>query len=744
MAFARAVKSLDGRWRFQPLEDHLRGVAERSGLFAKCFGASEVAFVTGLWHDLGKYAEDFQRYLLVANGLDAEREDASEEAAAGRVDHSGAGAVHALDHLGAVGKIVAQLIAAHHHGLYDAEALVQRLQRVRDSGRLAAVERVHPPREVVDQPVPRFPGVPGAGTEPLAYSLWLRLLFSCLVDADVLDSESFCDPEAARLRGEAAQLAELKVLFDQHMAEVAQRSPDRPINAIRRTVLEQCRKAATLKSGLFTLSVPTGGGKTLSSMAFALEHAEQHGFQRVIYVIPYTSIIEQTADVFRSIFGEAVVEHHSNLDSKRETQRSRLASENWDAPIIVTTNVQFFESLFAARTSRCRKLHNILRSVVVLDEAQLLPPDFMQPIVDCLRLLSTHYPVSVVLSTATQPALASRQHFGSAFRGLDSAHEIIADPDALFRQLERVEVHLPSDLSQPESWDTIAERLAQETCVLAIVNRRADARALHERLHEGTVHLSALMCGAHRSDVIKRIRRLLLERREGSAQPLRVVSTQLVEAGVDLDFPVVFRAMAGLDSIAQAAGRCNREGSLSIGRVEVFVPPKPAPAGLLRIGEQACRSVLQGVEAHSLTRTMFKHYFDAFYRDCDLDHHEIVSLLRADNSGGVVGLETAASRFRLIDTLQTGVLVPYRSSADDQRFESLIGLLRKEGPKGFLMRRLQRFVVNLPPWEFEPLRNAGDVEELYPGVWVLVASAQYDDTLGLLPDGKTVVDALVV
>jgi CRISPR-associated endonuclease/helicase Cas3 len=740
MAFARAVPGRDGGWRFQPLEEHLANVAGRAGASARSFGAEAIAELAGRWHDLGKYAADFQAYLLDANGI--EREEASSEGVGKRVDHSSAGALHAMATLGAHGSILAQLIAAHHAGLYDAEVLKQRLAGARQARRLEAALDGSPPAGVFAVPAAPPIRVPG-GAAPGAYALWLRMLFSCLVDADVLDSEAFSNPERARARGSYAPLAQLKPAFDHHMAQFV---PDTPVRRLRAEVLADCRRAAAARPGLFTLTVPTGGGKTLASMAFALEHALQHGLRRVIYVIPYTSIIEQTADVFRSIFGDNVVEHHSNLEGQSDGTRARLASENWDAPIIVTTNVQFFESLFASRTRRCRKLHNILESVVVLDEAQLLPPAFLQPIVDMLRLLTANYGISAALSTATQPVLASREHFGSEFRGLDDAREIVPDPDRLYRELQRVEVRLPTDLGTAATWAEIAEQVASHDEVLAIVNRRADARDLHQLLPLDTLHLSALMCGAHRSDAIAEIKRRLQARRDDPRQPpLRVVSTQLVEAGVDLDFATVFRALAGLDSIAQAAGRCNREGRRSRGLLQVFVPPKPAPAGLLRIGAQACVSVLYGHQGDPLDRALFSRYFTTLYRDCNLDERDIAGLLKPDPSGGVVGLRTAAERFRLIDDQQVPVLVPYRGGPDDDRFRGLIAALRQsQGPDFGLLRKLQRYTVNLPPWEISRLRDTSSIEELFPDVWMLVSEAQYDPLLGLLVDAAPRPAGLVI
>lgn len=734
MVYARAIRAAGGELKFQTLEDHLQGVATRAKGFAAAFGCEAWGELAGRWHDIGKYAADFQRYLLEANGIEVDHEDAG-IGDSGRVDHSAAGALHALSHLGQLAALIAHPIAAHHAGLYDASDLEARLERARTAGRLQAALVGAPPAHVLDSTAPAPPMIPGAhAKEPLAYATWLRLLFSCLVDADVLDSEAFGDPAASRLRSAYPTLGELKPRFDAHMARF---TADSPVKQLRAQILADCRERAACAPGLFSLTVPTGGGKTLSSMAFALEHAQRHGFKRVIYVIPYTSIIEQTADVFRGIFGEAVVEHHSNFEvqneSSRETQRSRLATENWDAPIIVTTNVQFFESLFAARTSRCRKLHNILDSVVILDEAQMLPPPFLLPITQVLRLLSQHYRTSIVLCTATQPALSERRSFGQHFRGLPEPTELVADREALYRQLKRVRVELPEDLSIGTDWPELAERISAHVCVLVIVNSRADAQALHALLPTGSLHLSGRMCGAHRSELIQQIRQRLQARREGhDTAALRVVSTSLIEAGVDVDFPVVYRALAGLDSIAQAAGRCNREGLLAeLGRVIVFVPMKPAPPGLQRMGAQACVGVLKQAEGDPLQPALFTRYFQSLYSDCALDQHDIVGLLKAQN----LQLRTAAERFKLIDDGQQAILVPYQSHAEDARYAAARAALMAQQGQGSALRRLQRFTVNVNPRDFQRLQHSHEVHELFPGVWELVSPTQYDAVLGLRLDG---------
>lgn len=725
-----------GEWCKHLLDDHLRDVARIAADFAADFDSCDWASIAGLWHDLGKYSTEFQCYIRLVSGYDAHIE------APGRVDHSTAGAIHAMRQFGAHGRILAYLIAGHHAGLADwsaagtgAKALSVRLDAAQDY-LLDRIPAQAIPAEIFSQAKPTTR--PRGGSDAL--HLWLRMLFSCLIDADRLDTETFMDGP----RSAYGDIAGLIADFDKYMAAFAASADNTPVNDIRADILRQCRDKAELAPGLFSLTVPTGGGKTLSGMAFALRHAVQHKKQRIIYVIPYTSIIEQTAGTFRDIFGNNVIEHHANLDPDKEDARSHLATENWDAPIIVTTNVQFFESLFAARTSRCRKLHNIVNSVVVLDEAQLLPPEFLQPITDVMNQLARHYGVTFVLSTATQPALGSFQSFGGQpFRGLDNVREIMDNPDALYQALRRVEVVVPTDLQTPRDWQSIADELVWYPSVLCVVSRRDDARELHRLMTvkedgKDTLHLSALMCGEHRSKVIEDIK-VRLKRGE----PVRVISTQLVEAGVDVDFPVVYRALAGLDSIAQAAGRCNREGKQNgLGRVVVFVPLKPAPPGLLRQAAQISVSLLSGRESNVLGRDLAKQFFEHLYvRAPSLDKHGITDDLTRDARECEIQFRTVAEKFRLIDdsAYQT-ILVRYGDSHE------LLDRLEIEGPHRKLMRKLQRYSVNIPKRLFAQLEKQGDVQESkkLPGIYVQVGGTLYDDALGVVIDGNIAPDELVV
>lgn len=728
-----------GHWWEHDLEEHLQAVSTVAAQFAGRFGSADWARIAGLWHDLGKYRPAFQRYIRNASGYQV---DAHIETAPGRVDHSTAGALYAIERFGADprGRILGYLIAGHHAGLADwhpdetGNAALQARLGAQNLPLLQEVLAQRVPAELLDG---RLPSSAPVGARA-GFALWVRMLFSCLVDADFLDTEAFMSPSRDTQRVGFPSIDALRGALDAHMKMLETKALPTPVNQVRAAVLQECRAKATEAPGIFSLTVPTGGGKTLASLAFALDHAATHGKCRVIYAIPYTSIIEQIAGVFRDVFGEDnVVEHHSaaEVDETREDHRTRLACENWDAPIIVTTNVQFFESLFAVRTSRTRKLHSIVDSVVVLDETQLLPPEFLQPVLDAMNVLARHYGVTFVLSTATQPALASTRWFGGGIRGLDDVREIAQDPAALYSALKRVEVAMPEDLQHPRSWPEIAEALQAYPAALCVVNSRRDCRELHRLMPPGTIHLSALMCGQHRAEVIGRIRQML-----ALGKPVRVVSTQLVEAGVDIDFPVVYRALAGLDSIAQAAGRCNREGRLGSGRVVVFVPPKPSPIGLLRKAEQAAVSILSGSTADPLSHHLYPRYFASLYARVDLDKHGIVDLLTQGAGQAEVAFRTAASRFRLIDDGEHHqVFVRYGEA------EKWLAMLQTKGPHRWLMRKLQRYSVNISRREFQALMRSGDVTEACPGIFAQVSAALYDPIIGLVTSsGELPADSLVI
>lgn len=740
------------------LETHAADVAALAASFAEAFGATGLAILAGLWHDLGKYQPAFQQRIRQETGYDPE---AHLEQKPGKQPHAHAGALWALDEAfdklpeaqqKAYGRILAYLIAGHHTGLPDWSAadggqrsLEHRLQAARARGELKhALENMSdkkvlsPPDSLAERPPGNEEGV----------ALWVRMLFSCLVDADFLDTEAFLSPDKATARGRYPTLAQLQTCLQAHMQQLCQAAPPSPVNRLRAQIYEQCVQAASRDKGIFTLTVPTGGGKTLASLAFALAHAQQHGASRIIYAIPYTSIIEQTADVFRRVFApigeEVVVEHHSNLDvaDSDETRASRLATENWDAPLVVTTNVQLLESLFAARTSRCRKLHNLANAVIVLDEAQMLPPDFLAPILKALRLLTAHYGVTLVLCTATQPALNSRTnaHQQDLLKGLDTPTEIIADVPGLFAQMRRVQVQPLVDWQATTDWETIATRLQDEPCALAIVNTRKDCWQLWQMVPDA-IHLSGLMCGQHRSDTIAHIKAQLQAYHSGAGQtPLRVISTQLVEAGVDLDFPVVYRAIAGLDAIAQAAGRCNREGRMSQpGKLYVFRPPTPPPPGLLRKGADALTQLFAtGQLTDALAPDSYKRYFDLYYSILHTLDVADICQLEAQNARDLnIPFRTIADKCQLIPEATEAIVVPYIPvAAQASPVHAWLKLLASKPDENlrWIYRKLQRYTVNVYPYLFQKLQQQCAIY-MYEntGLWVAHDKA-YHAKIGLSID----------
>jgi CRISPR-associated endonuclease/helicase Cas3 len=538
--------------RWEPLtggSGHIHRVARRALRFARsafrCLPELSVfGLVAGRWHDLGKFSEAFQQYLRSAAG------DSHEGERTGRVDHSSAGAQHAMVSLQApLNAMLGYAIAGHHSGLLDGLSGQRACLKARLRKNDLPPWRDRVPEKLLTAPQVAMPALNTTTKPDAAFQLSFatRMLFSCLVDADFLATESFMNPE------QAAERPNGKIDFtalDRHLTRYLNdrfRRTEGRVAEARAGVLAACRDKAKGKPGFYSLTVPTGGGKTLSSLAFALRHCGTNGLDRVIYAIPFTSIIEQTAEVFRSLFesfpddtDQLILEHHSNFDPEKETTRTRLASENWDAPLVVTTNVQLFESLFANKPSRCRKLHRIANPVIILDEAQTLPVTLLKACLWALRLLVEQYACTVVLCTATQPAIEHRENEFDI--GLPAPTRIIDDARALYQTLKRVTVR---DAGQLDC-ETLAARMGENEQGLAIVNTRRHAATLFDALKdhngaEGCFHLSAAMTSDHRSQKLAEIRRRLRDE-----QPCRAVATQLIEAGVDVDFQVVWRALAGL------------------------------------------------------------------------------------------------------------------------------------------------------------------------------------------------------
>ncbi|WP_308621020.1 CRISPR-associated helicase Cas3' [uncultured Desulfovibrio sp.] len=757
---------------WQPLDAHHSGVAELAEAFA-AFGAPKTAALLGKIHDTGKRSKSFQNRLRTRGG---------------KVDHTSAAYLYLLrewargPHAGD-GVRLAQLLAypllGHHGGMADfgsqAESgtLVSRLS----GARLRAVPDWNaasaaplPPMETILAELAPLMCPEGRRPDAFATAFLLRMLFSCLVDADYLDTERFCARERHELRPAWPALATLEEGFFRYLegrgflreaaveeaalhagAETACGTAARrgAIRLARQFLLRRCMAAAEERPGLFSLTMPTGGGKTLSSMAFALRHARRHDLRRVILVVPYTSIIEQNADALREALGkDAVLEHHSNYLSSEGAGAEdggdadlayKLSTENWDATVIVTTSVQFFESLFDNRPSRCRKLHNMARSVIILDEVQMLPVPLVAPCLAALKLLAGRYGSSVVLCTATQPALMRAPFLEEGLPPKD-VREIVpaAVSPALFRIFERARVECRKEAMDDAE---LAEALRAERQALCIVNSRRYARELFALLDGGDAdfHLSARMTPEHRTRVLATVRRRLAE-----GLPCRVVSTSLIECGVDISFPVVMREKNGLDVLAQAAGRCNREGGDREGSVVCFASSRAAPARAAELNRRRAAFDRVARAEGLFSPETIRAYFEHLYSASDLDEEGILKLTSVDG-GSSVGIwqfqfARIARRFRFIGDETVSVIIEQGEAAE---------LLRQAEPYGAFapstLRRLQRHSVQVYRHELERMRADGRIETRNGFLQVLSGGVGYSEKTGLdvtLEDGVPVADLL--
>ena len=658
------------------LDEHLREVGRVAEEFSAWFGLKTWGRAIGLLHDIGKYSEEFQQNRLFNKG--------------GRVDHATAGCLLAREHFGRVGHLLSYTLAGHHGGLpnwHEGEsgALKRRLSKnIPDYGAWEGQINLPGPDEL--EPLPEV-----RGYEELSFLL--RFLYSALVDADHTDTAQF--HEGVRTKAPYPSMTELLAKCEAHIRQLRERSDMSPLNLLRQEISERARHVAKSESpGLYTFTAPTGAGKTLASLLFALSHAVAHDLRRIVFVIPYISVIEQNAGVFRQVLGrDVVLEHHSSfIPTKDEEYAWQHSQENWDSPVVVTTAVQFFESLYGNRPSSCRKLHNLARSVVVLDEVQTLPVHQLVPCMHALQWLSNPNTLgsSVVLCTATQPALDS-------FPKLKSATEICPNLDRVFSLLHRTHIVRLGRIQDED----LLRHLRNHEQFLCIVNTRAHARHLFEELkREHCYHLSASMCPAHRSKVLSKIYQQLEE-----GNPCQVIATSLVEAGVDLDFPVVFRAACGLDSVAQAAGRCNREGRRKAedSCVYVFDPEiRSVPDLNLRrnIAEDVCGD--SGI-SNILAPKVVKAYFTRLYSMKCLDRHGISEAL--ENSSCEWPYERVARDFSIIDQELKTVIVPYGCLGYDE----VNNLLGGEDIKS-ASRTLQSNVVQISPPHFHALIRATAVQ----------------------------------
>ena len=697
--------------REQSVKEHLQGTAELAEKFAAKFRKADWGYCCGMLHDIGKYSAEFQK--KIKENLDI------------RVDHSTAGA-KVCENLDGCYWLLTYCIAGHHAGLPDLgreglpSSLLGRLKkRLCD---YSAYEKEIEIPQITTPPIAMNPE-----QDPnFALRVFIRMLYSCLVDADFLDTEQFMNNGTVQ-RDSGESMDVLLEKLQNYTAKWLINRNDTTIDGRRSEILRNCLEMGKSSKGLFQLTVPTGGGKTVASLAFALQHAVENHMDRVIYVIPYTSIIEQNAQVFREILSsENVLENHSNVDyeSSEEFKPMQLAAENWDKPVVVTTNVQFFESLYANKSSKCRKLHNIVNSVIIFDEAQMLPPNYLKPCMAMIEELLQQYGTSIVLCTATQPAL--QQFLPEKY----VARELCPRREEQFRFFERVTYQNIDTVTEEE----MAEKLQQEWHALCIVNTRKRAQRLYEQLQgEGVYHLSTTMYPAHRKRVLAEIRERLDDKK---GKKCIVISTSLVEAGVDLDFTSVYRELAGVDSIIQAAGRCNRNGERGKEEsiVRIFQWEDKEQMSEQRHQIDTTQKLLARGKDITALESITEYFWELYHiKGESLDVKKILEKF----DGGDYQFATVAKDFKLIEENSVTVYIDQEPEA-----KALLQEIRQQGLTKSRMRKAGQYCVSIRKkgeYEkrkmlFEEMRDAGMVEAVDPGAqdfYVLTQEEQYREETGL-------------
>lgn len=713
--------SLSGEWIIQSNSDHCEGVAILASEFAKDFGMEGWGYLLGLLHDKGKESFAFQAHIKRESGYDV---NARVE---GTCNHAFVGAVLAKNLFRREFPLIANPIAGHHRGLYDMDELKEVLENELPEGIENNLDYNH-----IECVVPRI-----KSNQDVSHII--RMLFSCLVDADYLDTERFMDKSSFQSRRNGYNLKDLLYLLERHLERLAKKSVVNPVNDVRKKVQDICRHH---KGGcdIYEMTVPTGGGKTLSSILWALRHAIDNDLKRIIIAIPYTSIIEQTAGVLRSIFGsENVLEHHSQVSFKEIcesdlTDKMKLATENWDYPIVVTTNVRLFESMFGHKPGACRRLHNMSRSVLIFDEIQTLPIPYYSVILQGLETYNRIFGSTVLMTTASQPPFSGVITGCNPFvkcPGLEKSPVPIVPHDAkMWLPLKRVSLHFEIERF---SYDELAQRLASYPRVLCIVNTRKTAQQVYIRIpnRESLIHLSRLMCPAHIKERLELIRRRL----ENPEEDVRVISTQLIEAGVDVDFPVVFRQEAGLDSIVQASGRCNREGKLKdLGKTYVFGFSEcgTMPPGFISKGNNARLDMPSEIDWFS--DAAMKDYFKRLY--CKIDSFDADNTYE-DLKMGSLKFETASRNFKYIDDNSIQVVVNWRDA------DKIIEKYKAHGTSYRLMKELGQYSVSLSKHDFKVLMEAGSVQEV-GNIYFLSDSLAYDDEIGVKVDNHWLNESIII
>ena len=710
----------------QFLITHLENTHKLCFEFCSKFGLEKLGSIIGLTHDIGKASKAFQN--KIQNSV--LNDDVNNNP---RVDHSTAGAQFLYEKYSNFGLILAYIVAGHHGGLPNGiddsnTNLNKRLKK-----------EIEDYKSIVDWLDNRLPGKIEAmdfltknAKKITNLYLVIKMLYSALTDADFLDTEAFMTPGNAEKRRYEIKIEQLEKHFFNYIENMQRKTQQTPINIERKKILDWSLQAAELDPGIFSLTVPTGGGKTLSSMAFALKHAVKYHKNRIIYVIPYTTIIEQNAQVFHNIFRnlspDIVLEHHSSIDIEKETTFNRLASQNWNAPIIVTTNVQFFESFYNNRSSANRKLHNIANSVIIFDEAQMFPPEFLEPSLVIINELVTNFGCSAVICTATQPIL-HRDDLLKEY--LQDIHEIIADTKKLYSKFRRVKTYY---IKEEQTLEMIAEKLIEYKQVLTIVNTRKDARILAETVATqseptNVFHLSTLMVPHHRKTVLNTIKERLKKNKT-----CILASTQLIEAGVDIDFPVVYRAVAGLDSIAQAAGRCNREGNLSFGEIYIFNTERKPPPGYLRRSADSGKNILNQFKNDILNQEAIEKYFEDFWGKEKYEHKfdkkNIIELCKKQPNA--IEFKKISGLFKIISHKSYSLIIPY-----DEMGQNLVNELenyRYSFVPRELRKMLYQYTIQLREREFVNMANV--IENVFgDGEFFVLRNLDiYDNFVGLKPE----------
>ncbi len=803
------------------VEHHLQGVADKTRTFAEKIGLGLAGELIGLLHDLGKYSKEFQDYIQSATGMIDEDEDDYVDAKykKGKIDHSSAGAQYIWQALGSkdpisrmVGQILALCVASHHSGLIDClsidgkDKFNERMEKVEKKTHLEEVKNVAD-RKILERADnllknSELRGIAGAiiffisqknklknidilSEECLIQfqiGLMVRILFSCLIDADRIDTANFQNPQSIRKRNNN-EYVNWDLLISRLESKLKNFNLDSKINQLRHAISQQCFGKSVDRKGFFTLTVPTGGGKTLAGLRFALHHARAHRLDRVIFVVPFTSIIEQNAKVTREYLeqsddelGSIVLEHHSNLTPEQETSRTKILSENWDAPVVYTTSVQLLETLFGSGTRGARRMHQLTNSLIIFDEIQTLPIRTIHMFCNAMNYLVDHCGSSVMLCTATQPLLTDLHDKTKGYLNISSEREIIPDVNKLFADLKRIEI---IDKTKVEGWsdEGISQLAVKEmedsgSC-LVIVNTKASAQSLYQYCkkltHHIIYHLSTSMCPAHRTDKLKEIKERL-----HSGKSLICISTQLIEAGVDIDFGSVIRFIAGMDSIAQAAGRCNRNGERLNGKVYIVNPSLENIDMLteIKIGKEKTERILRELkDPHSsifnyelLHPDVIKLYFKYYFFDCkdkmdypvnskEIGRDDTLLEMLATNRLNPKMFEilpklrqsfmSAANAFKAIDNHSQGVIVPY-GDAGKQLIIDLCNAYEVQ-KQIKLIKKAQRYSVNVFHYEWDRLRKAGALFEIQPGTEIYyLDECYYSENFGLSIEPVNAFQALVV